>query len=435
MSRIALTSLLLAALAAALAQAQGGADLAVVAALKQADRSLIATTIWRRVHLTPALDLVLAIGAPAGPPLGDASDRGHWWWDESRKLGVFLQARTQPYRVSSLAIAPGPPECAARIVRATATDTVVACTGEKSAAYPSRKFVYDVGARRLVGQFSYEPLTMYRALRRDAPVGALIIGANKTQHVVVDFVPDRLPAFRVAATRPRLESDHTSAIVGDTPVPLASPPFGPLQTFRLIPVAPPRDELGPEMVVQERIGRGRLYPLPRSTYAEFANARPGRVQDGYGPETRLNDRIGPWEVDDTRLWFGKTFYDGEGYSGIGGFGYFDAREREFRTFTPPAVSDWSVSAMSVQRDAVWLALVSRGEWGDRGGGLVRFDRASETFERFEIDNGVGFQFVPAGGHLVLATTTGMTLVRQSDLRHYFVDRATDGQLRVVAADR
>jgi hypothetical protein len=61
------------------------------------------------------------------------------------------------------AIASGHPECAARILRATVTDTVIACGGEKSEIYPNQKFVYDVRARRLVSHFSYEPLKIYRA--------------------------------------------------------------------------------------------------------------------------------------------------------------------------------------------------------------------------------------------------------------------------------
>jgi hypothetical protein len=45
-----------------------------------------------------------------------------------------------------------------------------------------------------------------------------------------------------------------------------------------------------------------------------------------------------------KLWFGKTFYDGEGNSGVGGFGYFDTADRQYYLFTPPEVVDCAISA-------------------------------------------------------------------------------------------
>ena len=50
---------------------------------------------------------------------------------EKQKLGLFLQ-ETRPDRVYSVALAPGFLDCEVRIERATSTDTVVSCTGEKA---------------------------------------------------------------------------------------------------------------------------------------------------------------------------------------------------------------------------------------------------------------------------------------------------------------
>ena len=49
-----------------------------------------------------------------------------------RALGLFLQEKTRPDRVYSVALAPGFLDCEVRIERATSTDTVVSCTGEKA---------------------------------------------------------------------------------------------------------------------------------------------------------------------------------------------------------------------------------------------------------------------------------------------------------------
>ena len=64
------------------------------------------------------------------------------------------------------------------------------------------------------------------------------------------------------------------------------------------------------------------HPLPQSTYREFARARPKRVTDGYSEDaTTIGESVGPYQEGDDGVWFGKTFYDGEGLSGVGGVGF------------------------------------------------------------------------------------------------------------------
>jgi hypothetical protein len=80
--------------------------------------------------------------------------------------------------------------------------------------------------------------------------------------------------------------------------------------------------------------------LPRTTYDQFAAARPQRVKDGYRREgTEIDESIGPWQRQDGRIWFGKAFYDGEGSTGVGGFGYFDEKEKKLQLFNPPEIAD------------------------------------------------------------------------------------------------
>ena len=52
-------------------------------------------------------------------------------------------------------------------------------------------------------------------------------------------------------------------------------------------------------------------------------------------------------------------------------------------FAPPEIADWSVSAIQVAPDAVWMALVTNGEYGRSSGGLLRYDRQSVAVLRIE----------------------------------------------------
>ena len=91
----------------------------------------------------------------------------------------------------------------------------------------------------------------------------------------------------------------------------------------------------------------KRYPLPQPTYDEFATVRPRRVKYGMSG-AEMNVEIGPRQIAGGTLWFGETFYDGEGMTGVGGFGYFDTAERKYKIYSPPEIADWSVTAILVE---------------------------------------------------------------------------------------
>jgi hypothetical protein len=136
----------------------------------------------------------------------------------------------------------------------------------------------------------------------------------------------------------------------------------------------------------ERLGKkNKAYPLPRTTYQEFARVRSSEVGAGYKPSTtKLAEEIGPAQVSEGTLWFAKTFYDSEGSTGVGGFGYFDTQTKSYKIYSPREVIDWSATAMLVEAEAVWIGLIHRGEYGDSSGGLLRFDRATGTCSKIAL---------------------------------------------------
>ena len=93
---------------------------------------------------------------------------------------------------------------------------------------------------------------------------------------------------------------------------------------------------------------------------------------------------------------------------------------------------WSVSAIDIAADAVWMALAANGEYGGSSGGLLRYDRQSGEVRPFELpDRGV--QFMRVGGKLLAATDFGIAVVEGNEVKRYFVDRTTGGRLRVAPA--
>jgi hypothetical protein len=388
---------------AAFAEAATPADSTVLAAFKRTEAGLAHFAVLQRTGVTEDLDVVIAIGSPNAlwpEPLPWAG------WSDDRKIGLFLQEKLRPGRVYSLGTKSGYQDCMAYIERVTATDAVVACQGEKSTRYPNQKWVYDARAKKLLAQYSYQPFPMHRIF--PSAGGWVFVGTETQQLVAVEYKADQEPAFRVlgqAEAQPWI--DRARASVGTQGI--------------------EADKAAPSVAIP---------PLPRTTYDQFAAARPRHVQDGYTREqtTEIQDSVGPRQNEGGRTWFGKTFYDGEGSTGVGGFGYLDWNDGKLHLLTVPEMADWSVSAIAVAPDAVWMALVANGEWGPSSGGLLRYDRQSVAVRRFEFPD-VVVQMVRSGGKILAATDFGLAVVEGERVKRYFIDRTTDGRLQVAAATR
>jgi hypothetical protein len=157
------------------------------------------------------------------------------------------------------------------------------------------------------------------------------------------------------------------------------------------------------------------------------------VRDGYRRDgTTIEEKIGPWQVEGDRLWFGKTFYDGEGNTGVGGFGYFDSSEKKYKIYSPREIAGWSVAAILVEPDTIWLGLIGNGEYRDCAGGLMAFDRKTQQIERFDLPDVVA-SIARAGEHLVIATAFGPAVLDNGRLGRFFVDKTSDGRLYVAEA--
>jgi len=93
--------------------------------------------------------------------------------------------------------------------------------------------------------------------------------------------------------------------------------FGPNGAFRLEYTSTSfgREASGVIEVVK---GRVKKYPLPQSSFATYARLRPGELKNMQisAKDYERLEWIGPHQVEGSRLWFGKQFYDGEGMTGV-----------------------------------------------------------------------------------------------------------------------
>lgn len=376
--------------------------------------------ILSRVKVTDGLAVVVSVGYPKSVVSG-AVDGG--WWVHRTSLGLFLQEQGDPEKVYKLLIETGLTEgdCFARLERVTTTDIVIACSPEKGSERIHHKFLYDLRAKELVGRVEYRLTHLDRVVRNGPRV--ILAGSDGERAVAIDYDDNRNPPFQVLADK------EASRWGGQEPVP------HPGETKRVRfgnGLTAVIDSTG--LRIEERRGSTvRQYGLQQSSYDEFAKQRPKRVRDGYTREaSEIGEQIGAYQIADNAFWFAKAFCDGEGHTGTGGFGYFDTASRSYRIVTPPEIADWSVTAMLVEADAVWLALAHHGEWATSAGGLLHFDRSTEKVTRFELPDVVS-QIARVQDRLLLATQGGAAILEAGRLRRFFVDPLSDGRVRMAEA--
>jgi hypothetical protein len=172
----------------------------------------------------------------------------------------------------------------------------------------------------------------------------------------------------------------------------------------------------------------KVQPLPRSTYRDFARARPERVKDGYDEAgTIIKETVGVYQAVSDRIWFGKAFYDGEGYTGVGAIGYLDLSRKKYVFLPIPAVVDVSVSAILVEDQVLWAGMERHPEGEDQPLGLLRYDFQNFQSQVFPIEDPIS-SIHRSGDALVIGTPNGIyVLGKDGHLTRHRVTPTIDGK--------
>jgi hypothetical protein len=410
-------------------------DRAIVRILLRAEPSLKHFTIVKRFPANEQLNLVVAIGRPWG---GDYVPGDTFVWANDTRLGLFLQDKVNASRVYQLAIKPGLAEdYFAKIERFTGGEIVFSGTGEKGSTYDNQKFICDVRGKTLVAHFSYPPFWVSQLLH--SPKGPQFVMADTQQLLLVETGADNqglrvVPKEQACLTLSRIPLEESS-IPGDrvyrTPVPTTAvvPVFGPREQFRL--TTEKNSDGWDSPLVAEKVGpKEKMYRLPQSDLRTWQLARQDDIARGIpANQPHISEDIGPHQLEGHRLWFGKTFYNGEGLTGVGGFGYFDTATRPYRLYSPSQIHRWSVSAIRVEPDFIWLGLHRRGEYGNALGGLLRWDRKTEEVRLFDVR--LSISHIVRHGDTLYLGGNGIVTLRGDEIQSYFVDRTASGRYQIV----
>jgi hypothetical protein len=319
--------------------------------------------------------------------------------------------------------------CTLNLVRATSTEVILSQDGEKSPHEPNLKFFVDLRSRN-AERVDYLPFSV-QDVRIVAGVPYFIATNRKDLLAIrgidgselLELVPESEAA--PILTGSGVTADIFSTNRGMHHLRRKATAFGPGNRFTI--------DAGENPTIRETVPGGpqRGFVLPKSTFEELLRVNADLRERGTRREdVRSMETIGPTHVVGPRLWFGKDFYSGEGYEGVGGFGYFDTTSRSFRIFSLPEIQQASVFAIYVEGNIVWLGLGRRGEWGDGGDGLLRVDTQTMTTRKFAVP-GMATAIMRHAGRIYIGTSEGLSVLLPDDrVQNTVIDIARDNSFRL-----
>jgi hypothetical protein len=192
-------------------------------------------------------------------------------------------------------------------------------------------------------------------------------------------------------------------------------------------------------IIERTTSGPKFYPLPQSDVEAYRRLRSADLEymrphaltakDYHGQEV-----IGPYQLEDSKIWFGNQYYDSEGERGVGAFGYFDMKSRKYVLFSPPEMARSETSALLVETDAIWLALDHFGEDISRSpGGIMRWDRHDHHVRHYPLEF-VIHQIQRDRKDPVtlrLATHGGYALLRNGAIQRFRIQKSSTGEEQLV----
>lgn len=175
------------------------------------------------------------------------------------------------------------------------------------------------------------------------------------------------------------------------------------------------------------------FPLPQSTYREFVRARPNLARYGGSSEKDWGlgqEGVGGYQVEDGRLWFGKSFPDAEGETGVGAIGFVDASGK-YTFLRIPLIVDWSVQGFLLEPLTLWAGLVHHGEIRAASGGLLQYDRKTGRTRVHTVPDAI-HSIARVEGAMFLGTEHGLYVIRDGTITRFRTEPDVKGQFVAIS---
>ena len=295
----------------------------------------------------------------------------------------------------------------------------------------SIKYIFGLSSRTPPLKIRYGVLALTPSTRRNGKLrytasfgqaGQVQEGLTE-RHAIITIEPrggDALPGYKI-------EEAPASADSVAEPAPLRTAGRDSVLIANTTPPGQTHQDSG--IYVIGTAGTKRFFPVPTPTMALHRQAVPHKQAPG-----EIQNDIGPFVLDGTKVWFANTFYDSEGLSGVGAVGAFDVPTRKYEMRYLPEIAPWSGSAILLDGEDLWVGLMRRPEGANYGAGLLRYNSRTGAVAKYAIPD-VIYTIDRLGDTLYCGTSHGLYTVRGDKLTQLrFEPSDGSGRLALVARE-
>ena len=305
--------------------------------------------------------------------------------------------------------------------RATAHVAYVHFYEDYGLYYGSIKYIYDLASARPPLKIRYGILALTSSERRNGKLRYAASFGGSERHATIVIEPragDAAPAYSIADAPAPWAWDLAAE-----PARLATTDGQSVIVANKTPPGQPHQASG--IYVIGKSGGKQYYPAPIPTMALHRKLLP----DTQAPGEIEND-IGPFVLHGHKIWFATTFYDSEGFSGVGAMGSFDISTRKYEMRYLPEIAPWSGSAILLDGAALWIGLMRRPEGAEYGAGLLRYNTATGAVAKYPVADYI-HTIDRLGDTLYCGTSHGLYTVRGSRVTQLRFEPDDQGKLVMV----
>jgi hypothetical protein len=305
--------------------------------------------------------------------------------------------------------------------RATAHVAYVHFYEDYGLYYGSIKYIYDLASARPPLKIRYGILALTSSERRKGKLRYAASFGGSERHATIVIEPragDAAPAYSIADAPAPWAWDLAAE-----PARLATTDGQSVIVANKTPPGQPHQASG--IYVIGKSGGKQYYPAPIPTMALHRKLLP----DTQAPGEIEND-IGPFVLHGHKIWFATTFYDSEGFSGVGAMGSFDISTRKYEMRYLPEIAPWSGSAILLDGADLWIGLMRRPEGAEYGAGLLRYNTATGAVAKYPVADYI-HTIDRLGDTLYCGTSHGLYTVRGSRVTQLRFEPDDQGKLVMV----
>ncbi len=156
--------------------------------------------------------------------------------------------------------------------------------------------------------------------------------------------------------------------------------------------------------------KARYLPLPQPSEKVFLAMRPRVAWPGEG----RGSQIGPFQFWKGNIWFGLTFLNMGGQTGLGGYGYFDTQTHKYHLHYVSEWAAWAASAFYKSQDSIWVGIRNQGDGPAIPGGVLQYHSKTRAVIHYEIPE-VVFVIQKYKNFMVFGTANGIWVLDNEHL--------------------